>query len=98
MPNTTSQKRLHIAKAFSKRELKLKQREGELEQREGAAEVKKRALQAQEQLLEERRLHVEEQSRVAEAMARLGFDPGPMPTWVAEKAWGALSARPKNSR
>jgi hypothetical protein len=40
---------------------------------------------------------VEEQSRAAEAMARLGFDPGPMPSWVVEnisKAFGGTSRAP----
>jgi hypothetical protein len=90
MPNTPAQKRLRDAKALSKRELKLRQREA-------AAETKERELHAHEQLLEERQRGVEEQNRVAETMARLGFDPGPMPDWVAEniaRAFGGTSRTP----
>ena len=85
MPNTPAQKRLREAKAFSKRELKLRQLKGSLEQREAAAEIRERELEANEQLLEEWRRRVEEQNRVAEAKARFGFDPGPMPSWGAGK-------------
>jgi hypothetical protein len=87
MSNTPGQKRLREAKSLSKRELKLGQREG--------------AVETKERDLEERERRVEELSRVAHAMARLGFDPGPMPSWVAEnisRAFGGTSGRHKNSQ
>jgi hypothetical protein len=90
MANRAAQKRFRDAKALSRWELKLKQREGSVEQREAAAANEKRELQAYERFLEERQHRVNEQSRVAEAMARLGFDPGPMPGRVAERAASAL--------
>jgi hypothetical protein len=47
-----------------------------------AAEIRERKLQARER-------RVEEQSQHAETMARLGFDPGPMPDWVRKSLFKA---------